>query len=40
MKNENYSMHFEMNSINRFAYWSGRTVDISAPVPCLTVFAA
>lgn len=35
-----HSIHFEIKSKNRRAYWSGRTVDISAPAPCLTVFAA
>ena len=29
-----------MNSMKRRAYWSGFTVEISAPAPCFTVFAA
>jgi hypothetical protein len=35
-----HSMHLEMKSKNLRAYWSGLTVEISAPAPCLTVFAA
>ena len=35
-----HSMHFDMKSKNLRAYWSGLTVEISAPAPCLTAFAA
>ena len=35
-----YSMILSTNSRNLLAYWSGRTVEISAPAPCLTVLAA
>jgi len=35
-----YSVIFSTNSRNRRAYWSGRTVEISAADPCFTVLAA
>ena len=33
-------MHLLMKSKNRLAYWSGLTVEISAPAPCFTALAA
>ena len=36
----NHSMHLSIKSINRFAYCSGCTVEISAPAPCFKVLAA
>lgn len=37
---EGYVRMLDMNSLKRFEYCSGFTVEISAPAPCFTVLAA